>query len=266
MAATYESKLRALRRRLQDLESAVVAFSGGVDSSVLAALAHEALGTKMVAATAVSASLPARDRVAAEALCRVRGIPHRLVETGEFADPVFLANPDDRCYHCKQHLYAAFAHLADDLGFRHVVEGTNASDLGGHRPGYRASQENGRVATPLIDAGFTKAEVRRLAAELGLSTADTPSSACLASRVPSGVAVTPELMRRIDLAEEAVRRAGPRQARVRHHGDLARIEVDEEGTALVAARRSEIVAALTALGWTFVTLDLVGYRTGGTRG
>lgn len=266
MTVTFESKTRALRRRLHNLESAVVAFSGGVDSSVLAALAHEALGNRMVAATAVSASLPARDRAAAEALCTHLAIPHHFIHTNEFEDATFAANPDDRCYHCKKHLYAAFARLADELGFRSVIEGTNASDLGGHRPGYKASRENGRVVTPLIEEGFTKEEVRRLAAELGLPTADKPSSACLASRVPSGVAITPELMQRIDLAEEAVRAAGPRQARVRHHGELARIEVDEGEMPLVVAHRSEIVAALKELGWSFVAMDLIGYRTGGTRG
>lgn len=266
MAVRYETKVRALRRRLQDLESAVVACSGGVDSSVLAALAHEELGGRMIAATAVSQSLPARDRASAVALCQGWGIAHCFVETHEFADERFRANPDDRCYYCKGHLYRALIALADERGFRFVVEGTNASDLSGHRPGYRASCENPRVVTPLIDAGMTKDEVRRLARELSLPTAERPSSACLSSRVPTGVALTPEILGRIDAAEEAIRALGAAEVRVRHHGELARIEADAEAMSPILARRDEAVAAIKALGWTFVALDLVGYRTGGMRG
>lgn len=262
MTDTYVEKVRTLRRRLQDLESAVVAFSGGVDSSVLVALTHEGLGHRMIAATAVSASLPSGDRAAAERLCKERGIPQRCVDSKEFDDAAFLANPDDRCYHCKRHLYARLIALADELGFRAVVEGTNASDLTGHRPGHRASRENARVATPLIDVGMTKEEVRRLARELCLPTADKPASACLSSRVPTGVALTPALLGRIDAAEESLRACGASQVRVRHHGDVARIEVDPEDLPLILDRRSAITETLLGLGWNFVALDLVGYRTG----
>lgn len=266
MADTYDIKIRALRRRFHDLGSAVVAFSGGVDSSVLSVVAHEVLGDRMVAAIAISPSLPARDRVQAESLCRLRGIPLHFVSTCEFDDDTFIKNPNDRCYYCKSYLYKAFSGLADELGFRYIVEGTNASDLDGHRPGHKASRENSRVATPLIDTGFNKDEVRRLAKELGLPTADKPSSACLSSRVPTGTILTPELMSRIDAAEEILRSVGARQVRVRHHGEVARIEVEACDMLHVIKCKDEVVAGLGSLGWKFVSLDLSGYRTGGMHG
>ncbi|HPQ81138.1 MAG TPA: ATP-dependent sacrificial sulfur transferase LarE [bacterium] len=265
MSASYEDKVKALRRRLRKMEGAVVAFSGGVDSSVLASLAFEELGNRMVAATAVSPGTPGRDLDAAAEVCRTHGIPHSTVETREFEDAAFLSNPEDRCYICKKLLYEALTALADRLSFAFVVEGTNASDLGGHRPGYRASQENPRVATPLIEEGFTKEEVRRLAASLCLQSANKPASACLASRVPAGVSFTPELMRRIDAAEEVVREFAKGQVRVRHHGELARIELDGKELSVALEHRLEIDRRLRELGWKFVSLDLLGYRTGGAK-
>lgn len=259
-------KLDQLGRRLRSLESAVVAFSGGVDSSVLAVACAKALGDRMIAVTAVSPSLPESDRRMVEGFCSAHGIAHEFVKTSEIDDPDYAGNPENRCYHCKRHLMRTLIGLADERGFAYVVEGTNASDLGGHRPGHAASRELDRVVTPLIETGFSKAEVRSAALELGISTAQKPAAACLASRVPTGVAITADLLGRIDRAEEIVRGMGVTQVRVRHHGDTARIEVDGADVGIVVERRDEIASKLEELGWKFVSLDLRGYRTGSLSG
>lgn len=266
MKVSLQAKREGLERRLRTLGSAVVAFSGGVDSALLLEMAHRALGDRVLAATAVSPSLPRQDRVGVEAFCRQQGIAHRFVETRELEDPLYRGNPEERCYHCKRHLIAELTRVADERGFGFVVEGTNASDLSGHRPGHRAARESARVVMPLIEAGLAKEEVRQLAAELGLPMAGKPAAACLASRVPTGTPITEELLDRIDRAEERIRSLGISQVRVRHHGELARIEVEAEQLQRCVAGREQIGEALRALGWTFVTLDLIGYRTGGMRG
>jgi len=260
MLNEFDEKVKDLRRRFREIESAVVAFSGGVDSAVLIATGHEELGDRMLAATADSPSLPDCDRRIVEKFCRQRGIPHRFVRTREFDDPQFVANPDERCYHCKRHLYGRLVSLADERGMLYVVEGTNASDLAGHRPGYRASRENDRVVTLLVDCGFTKDDVRKLARSLGLPQAEKPSAACLSSRVPTGQELNVDLLQRIDRAEDALREIGAGQVRVRHHGDIARIEVDPEDMTLCLEKRSEINSKIRDLGWKFVTIDLAGYR------
>ncbi|MFH1829919.1 MAG: ATP-dependent sacrificial sulfur transferase LarE, partial [Pseudomonadota bacterium] len=174
--------------------------------------------------------------------------------------------PDNRCYFCKSHLITRLVQVADEHGLRYVVEGTNTSDLLGHRPGYRAKQKFDRVVTPLIEAGFNKEDVRMFARELGLPNALKPAAACLASRVPTGWQLTSLLMGKIDDAEDLLRDIGVNQVRVRHHGDIARIEVDEDDMDLCIKHKDSIVSKLKELGWKFITLDLIGYRTGGTRG
>ena len=259
-------KLDQLGRRLRSLESAVVAFSGGVDSSVLAVACAQALGNRMLAVTAVSPSLPERDRLMVEEFCSGHGISHEFVKTDEIDDPDYASNPENRCYYCKRHLMQTLIGLADERGFAYVVEGTNISDLEGHRPGHAASRELDRVVTPLIETGFTKADVRSAARELKISTAQKPAAACLASRVPTGVAITTDLLGRIDRAEDLLRGMGVKQVRVRHHGDTARIEVDGAEMGAVIGRRDEIARAFEGLGWRYVSLDLRGYRTGSLSG
>jgi len=266
MTEKIRDKLDRLQRRLRSLESAVVAFSGGVDSSLLAVTASVALGSRMVAVTAVSPSLPESDRLSVKGFCTDHGIGHEFVNTGEMDDPDYASNPENRCYYCKRHLVRALIKFADERGYRYVVEGTNASDLGGHRPGHQASREEERAVTPLIECGFTKEEVRSAAEALGITTARKPSAACLASRVPAGVAITPGLLSRIDVAEDVLRRIGVSQVRVRHHGDTARIEVDGADMETVLGHRDEIARALQELGWRHVSLDLCGYRTGSLSG
>jgi uncharacterized protein len=245
---------------------ACLCFSGGVDSAVLAVIAHQELKDKMCAVTAVSPSLPSRDRLTAVSLCREMKIPHALIETDEFENAGYTSNPEDRCFHCKRALYTALERLAGEKGLKYIVEGTNASDLEGHRPGHLASAQRKDVATPLIDAAMTKGDVRRLARELSLSVADKPSSACLSSRVPQGERLSADLLKRIDEAEEFIRSCGMTQVRVRHHGDVARIEIAPAEFTLCLENRDRISAALKEQGYKFVTLDVTGYRTGGTAG
>ncbi len=263
---TYNNRVAQLRRRLGELPSAVVAFSGGVDSAVLAVLAHQELKENMCAATALSPSIPSRDRLIAVGFCRERGIPHFLIETNEFEDSNYTANPKERCFYCKRALYESFEKLAGEKGFKYIIEGTNASDLKGHRPGYRASLERRNVVTPLIDAALTKEDVRRLARELKLSVADKPSSACLSSRIPFGEKLTAGLLRKIDDAEELIRSCGLTQVRVRHHGDVARIEIAPSEFMQCLEHREKIEDGLKKLGYKFAALDIAGYRTGGSEG
>ena len=260
MTNDFKLKVDDLRRRFREYGSAVVALSGGVDSAVLAKVAHQELGDAMVAVTAKSPSVPAHDWDDAQRLCSEHDIPHTTVESDEFERAEFVANPADRCYHCKKALYDSLCTVAEERGAV-IVEGTNASDLGGHRPGYRASSERENVRTPLIESGFTKAEVRVLANELGLDhVADKPASACLSSRIPTGTKLEPEALARVDRAESAIRALGITMIRVRDHGDLARIEVDPDDIEKVAASRDVIYSSLQKIGYRHITVDLKGYR------
>jgi pyridinium-3,5-biscarboxylic acid mononucleotide sulfurtransferase len=255
------AELGALRERLAGLGRVVVAFSGGADSAFVAWVAKDTLGAdRVLAATAVSASLAPSELAACRELSARWGLRWVGVDTDELANPAYVANGGDRCYHCKAELLDTLAPLAARESAT-VALGVNLDDLGEHRPGQQAALERGAVF-PLVDAGFTKADVRRSSRALGLVTWDKPAAACLASRIPYGTAVTVGTLRSVAVAEEALRGMGFGQLRVRHYGDLARIELDAADLAGAVARRDDVVAAVRAAGYTYVTLDLEGFRSG----
>lgn len=264
MNQTLRYKHDAMRASLAGLDGVVVAFSGGVDSSVVAAVAYAALGDRAVACTAKSETLPAEELVEAREVAGEIGIQHEVVEFSELDNPRFVENDDDRCYHCRRMRIGEMFGLANELGYGVVCDGTNASDPGaGHRPGLRAVEELD-VRSPLLEHGITKDEVREVAAYYGLSVADKPSMACLSSRIPTGIPVTAERLSRIEQAERLLRAWGFTQFRVRDHDGLARIEIgaDELDQALSPAFARAAAATLEGLGFEHVTLDLAGYRTG----
>ena len=242
----------------------IVAFSGGVDSTLMAMLARIALGEEALAVTANSPSMPAAELIDAKRLATEIGIRHMIVKTDELEDPHYLANPANRCYFCKQELGEKLTRLAKELGGYTIVDGTNAEDLLGHRPGAPALSEKG-VRRPLADAGLTKAEVRTLAKNLGLSNHDKPSMPCLSSRVAYGELITPERLLKIEQAENLIRSlTGVRELRVRDHGSVARVEVgpDERRLFFDEALLDDISKALRELGFVHVALDMAGYRSG----
>ncbi|MBV8161100.1 MAG: ATP-dependent sacrificial sulfur transferase LarE [Acidimicrobiia bacterium] len=257
--------LVALRSRLQELRRVVVAFSGGADSAFLAWVANDVLGPAgALAVTAQSPSLAPEERDDCEALAREWGLRWRGVQTHELERAAYVANDGDRCYHCKAELLDVVAPLAADEDAT-IVLGTNVDDLGDHRPGQQAASERG-AAFPLVDAGFTKADVRSTSKALGLRTWDKPAAACLASRVPYGTAVTFEVLDRVGRAESAVRALGFRQLRVRHYGDAARLELELEELPKAIRLRERVVAAVRGAGYRYVTLDLEGFRSGNLNG
>jgi len=257
------SKQQVLERELRKIPSLVVAYSGGVDSAYLAYAAHQVLGDRMLAVTALSASYSARDRQEAEKCAAQFKFPHEFIETDELSNPAYRANNPDRCYFCKDELFEKLDHLVARRGYGAIAYGVNLDDQSDWRPGQRAAREH-KVLTPLLDAGLTKAEIRELARQAGLSVWDRPASACLSSRIAYGLEVTPDRLRVIERGEEALRLLGFRQFRVRHHDKLVRVEIgaEELAAALTPEMAAKFVKIFKALGFTFVTLDLEGYRQG----
>jgi pyridinium-3,5-biscarboxylic acid mononucleotide sulfurtransferase len=263
MDVAIAEKLSLLRARLRELGSVLVCYSGGVDSAFVLAVAHAELGPAAVGMTAVSPSLAPAEKEDALAVAAQIGADHRLVETREIEDPSYTANNADRCFHCKSELYRVAAAKRAEWGLAAIVNGTNLDDLGDYRPGLEAARQAG-VASPLVDTGFTKADVRAGAALVGLDIWDKPAAACLSSRIPYGTSVTRERLAQIGGFEAALKQLGFRQVRVRYHGELARIELGEGELARAAepASRGAIVEAGKKHGFRYVTLDLGGYRMG----
>ncbi len=261
MDTATADRYAALKEFVGSFESALIAYSGGVDSSLVAYVTAEVLGEKALAVTSGSPSLKRSDLALSQTLATRWGMPHRVIVTDEMDNPEYRANPVNRCFHCKTSLYEHLDEIARSEGFEVVFNGTNVDDLGDHRPGLMAA-DNFDVRSPLVETGFRKADIRVLAAHLGLDNAQKPQSACLSSRVPYGTAIDEGMLRQIERAESALLTLGFSQFRVRHHGDVARLEIVPEEFEAALGRRDAIVERVKACGYRFVALDLAGFRSG----
>jgi uncharacterized protein len=261
---TLQRKLEKLRYDLTDMRSVLVAFSGGIDSSFVLKIAHEQLGSRALGVTAVSPTFPASELDTATRVATEIGARHEIVQTDQLAIPAFVQNDASRCFHCKTDLYQLLDGIRKSRASRWIVDGTNLDDLGDDRPGIQAARE-WNVRSPLVEARLSKSDIRTLAKELGLSNWDKPAAACLSSRIPRGVPITVDQLRRVEQAEEALLAEGFRQIRVRDHGEIARIEIGREEFARLnePERRGRISSCLRELGFRFVCVDLQGYRPGG---
>jgi len=258
---SLDKKIQSIMEALVKKDSVLVAFSGGVDSSVLAALAFRSLGKKAIAVTADSQTLAPGELDCAKAVAKEIGITHITIYYDELGEPGFAKNPTDRCYHCKKGLIRELKKLAQEKDIKTIIEGTNISDLKNHRPGHRAVIEEG-IYNPFVEFNVTKGEIREIARKLGLSVADKPSMACLSSRFPYGQTITAEGLRRVGEAENYLRKLGFNIVRVRDHAGIARIEIMPDEMMRFLEIRDMVSANLKRLGFSYVTLDLLGFRSG----
>lgn len=256
-----DNNQRRLHNLIRGLDRVLVAFSGGIDSTLVLKAAHDALGENAVAATAVSASLAKDDLADAQRIAAEIGCEHVLLESHETDDPRYRVNDPNRCYFCKTNVYDALIKHAGAEGFTWILDGTNADDLGDHRPGLRAAREHG-VRSPLQECELGKDATRALAKQLGLSNWDKPANACLSSRIPYGSEVTPEKLAQIETAEAALRKLGFSDFRVRHHDQVARLELNPDDLTRAVDLREALDAAVKTAGFLYVTLDLAGFRSG----
>ena len=258
-----EKKLKNLRDYLVKLESAVVAFSGGVDSTFLLKVASDVIKDNLIAVTADSASFPKTELESAKKIATLLNVKHIVIKTNEMHDKKFVINDNNRCYHCKNELFKLISELANKINYKNILDGSNYEDINDYRPGMTAAKE-WNVLSPLKETGFKKNDVRILSKEFGLPTWNKPSFACLASRIPYGTKITEELLEKIDRAESVIRSEGFNQVRVRHHGSIARIELAIENFNKILNHnvKNNIINQLKELGYLYVTLDLEGYKTG----
>jgi len=254
-------KFDCLKKNLQSLGSVLIAFSGGVDSTFLAKAAHDVLGKNAISVTATSSTYPKRELREAKRIAKQIGIRQIIIESEETEIDNFSRNPKDRCYYCKKELFKKLKDVARKNGVKHILDGTNYDDMDDYRPGMRAIKEE-NIVSPLKDAKLTKEDIRILSKDMGLATWDKPSCACLASRFPYGTEITKERLEIIDKAESIIKNIGIKQVRVRYHDNIARIEVEREFMPLLLEHSEKIIPGLKDIGFTYIAVDLEGYRTG----